>query len=280
MSRFAVIATLLLLVPLAATADQFGTRVLVPVMTSGDPLPGAHGSLWTTQLIGTNNSDTPVEVGFRAGCALPEGCGTLRPPHLAFFPAYNVDPNGGAFLYVGNLAAISLELRVQDISRQSQTWGTEIPVVYEQDLFASTLHLVDVTLDPRFRATLRIYDFDPADDRDSAVRIRIYDLCGIDLINQQCAADPYVDTTVTLRKSGSDTNTPHSAVFPDLVASFPILSSVPPKVVGPGAPRPASVRIDIDPVAPADLRFWAFATVTNDETQHVTAITPQSLHVE
>ena len=35
-----------------------------------------------------------------------------------------------------------------------------------------------------------------------------------------------------------------------------------------------TVRVRLEPVEPG-MRYWAFATVTNNETQHVTTITPQ-----
>jgi hypothetical protein len=47
----------------------------------------------------------------------------------------------------------------------------------------------------------------------------------------------------------------------DLTAAFPQLASA------------QLLRIVLDPVS-ADLRFWAFVSVTNNETQHVTVITP------
>jgi hypothetical protein len=36
----------------------------------------------------------------------------------------------------------------------------------------------------------------------------------------------------------------------------------------------ARARIEIEPTLP-DMRVWAFVSITNNETQHVTLVTPQ-----
>lgn len=273
----------LLSILLAAAAQAQGVqfpyeRVLVPIMAQS-VVPGAFGSLWTTQLIVRNESDQFVEISYTiAGCAIE--CPPGRAPRSTFgISDFLSDPNGGEFLYIGapGKGKVSFSLRVQDLSRQSQTWGSAIPVVHESDTFTSTLQLLDVPVDSRFRSALRVYDFGTAQDYSgSAVRVRIYTMCGIGPIDGKCADSPLVDTLLNLSKRGSDfanPSRPGAAMVGNLAEAFPQLANVQPTVLPFGQLRPATVRIVIDPVSP-DLRFWAFVSTTNNETQHVTVIVP------
>ena len=70
------------------------------------------------------------------------------------------------------------------------------------------------------------------------------------------------ETTVTLVLQGNPDSVPGYAQFVDLVAVFPQLAAS------------ETIRVEITPISPG-LRFWAFAAITNNETQHVTTITPQ-----
>jgi len=179
------------------------------------------------------------------------------------------------FVYVGAAGAgkVTFNLRVQDTSRQAQTWGTTIPVVREKDVYTSTLHLLDVPVDSHFRSALRIYDFD-ADDAPKQVRVRIYDLCGpfFTPIPAECPTAPRVDTFLTLT-GGAVPQYPSSVMVADILTAFPDLANVKAIPLPFGDSRPAAVRVDIDPISP-NLRFWAFVSATNNDTQHVTTILP------
>ena len=248
-------------------------RFLVPIAPNVR-IPGAHGSLWTIDLVAHNNSDSGVIVS-GCCCAIPEGCG-FHQANSTFFTGESttLDPNGGEFIYVSDPRAVTFSLRIQDISRQATTWGTSLPVVPPQGAFKTTLHLLDVTVDPRFRSALRIYDFDSLGPDPTYVRLRIYDLCGLSPVDRDCNRPPLVDTNIALvpRQTTTTPSVPATSMIGDLVAAFPQLANVKPAVLV-GPERPASIRIDIDPIT-LGLRFWAFASVTNNETQHVTVITP------
>ncbi|HLJ74591.1 MAG TPA: hypothetical protein VKU62_08410 [Thermoanaerobaculia bacterium] len=251
------------------------SKVLVPIVPSiFGPTPGAYGSLWTAVLVARNHSDTAVDVAAGGGCAIPEGCGTTHGPQTTFAPYIaTANPNAGLFVFISEPDAISFELRVQDLSRQAETWGTSIPVVRETDTFTTTLQLLDVTVDSKFRSALRVYAFELAPlSEEPKVRVRIYDMCGIGVLDAQCSDVPLVDAQLDL-PFVDDRILPESAMIADLVAAFPQVASVPAVITGSGPARPPAVRIEIDPINPG-LRFWAFATVTNNATQHVTAITP------
>jgi hypothetical protein len=156
---------------------------------------------------------------------------------------------------------VIFNLRVRDLSRQALTWGTTIPVIREAQTFASRLELLDVPTDARFRVALRVYDFDAPNSR--SVRLRIYDRSKDNPVPTLPPQTALVDVVLRLETPVEDVYgaIPASAAVTDLIGAFPQLSSAP------------IVRIVLDPVS-TDLRFWAFASVTNDETQHVTAITP------
>lgn len=262
-SRFFMAAsTALMLIAAAPAFAQLQApyeRVLVPIFIK-TPVPGAFGSLWATEFVARNEAAAIVEVAVgRFQCVLQPPCGyssmtTFRPDG----PAEN--PNGGAFVYVGAPGAgkVIFSLRVRDLSRQALTWGTAIPVIREAETYTSRLQLLDVPTDARFRVALRVYDFDAPNSR--SVRLRIYDVSEDPRLPPKTAL---VDVVLRLDQPVQDVNgaIPGSAVMTDLIGAFPQLSSAP------------IVRIVLDPVS-TDLRFWAFASVTNDETQHVTAITP------
>jgi len=251
-------------------------RVLVPVLGT---VNGAYGSIWKTEFIGQNESDEAVDVTSCPVClGIPET--PLVPPHSTFVPQVAPDSRrsgGGVFVYVGQpgTGKVTFNLRVQDTSRQEQTWGTSIPVVREKDVYTTTLHLLDVPVDPRFRSALRVYDFDTNDGDPKQVRVRVYDLCGAFFtpLPVDCPTGAArIDTVLTLT-GGAGPQYPSTATVGDIVNAFPELGNVQPIPQPFGDARPAAVRIDIDPVTP-NLRFWAFVSATNNATQHVTAILP------
>lgn len=157
-----------------------------------------------------------------------------------------------------------MQLRVQDISRQALTWGTSIPVVRERDLFTTrTLNLTDIVQNDRFRSLLRIYDFDPSGNGsspDREVLVRIYAL-GSSTTGVNAVPDRLLtERRETLRSS------PPGAFFGPPMAQLPLWSL--PELNG-----FERVRLEITAVTPG-LRFWAFVSITNNESQHVTAIAP------
>ena len=260
------------LAPAAAAQDQAPyERILVPIGYESE-LPGAFGSLWSTILTGINDTDVFVEVsaGRPTGNCIAVGTGCKEAPHQVFNLRLiaGSNPNTGAFVYVGKPGAgrVRFTLRVQDVSRQAQTWGTTIPVVRERDAFAGLLHLLDIPIDPRFRVALRIYDFDaspesPAADR--SVRLRIY---------HRDFASPFLETVLPFGvhdiRGGDFPQVPSTVMIGNLTDAFPDLLSLPSI-----APFGRNARIEIEPASPG-LRFWAFVSVTNNETQHVTVIAP------
>jgi hypothetical protein len=120
------------------------------------------------------------------------------------------------------------------------------------DAFSQDVLLLNIPNDPRFRTTLRIYGntYGPAE-----VRIRIWPLSS--------AGAPIVDDTRVL--SGYATVVP--VFFPIDPAYTAVAIESYAEVQGQG---PLRVDVTAPPVP-----VWAFASVTNNATQHVTVVTPR-----
>ena len=180
--------------------------------------------------------DPPLipESPFRIGTGetqLYTGC-TRSVGRLFFVPAAHADD------FVANL-------RVTDVTRQSQSHGVEVPVVRLRDFTVGKIVLLGVPVDARFRNTLRIYGL-PG---------------GAQFVNVTVNG---VTTGVALRSSGS-LYEPSYAEF----TAFPSASQLP-------AGR-STVTVTIDQpvrgiVGPTAV--WAFVSVTNNDTQQITLVTP------
>lgn len=175
------IKTLLLVALLDASSlhAQYES-VLIPIVARD--VPGAQGSLWRSHLAITNHSEQEADVGGYELCFLnPCPSAPPIPANSTIFPETVRPSNNGAFVVVRttDVEKVTFQLRVQDISRQAQTWGTTIPTVRESDAFTTgTASLTDVVQNADFRSMLRIYGFDPGrfdpGTAERLVRIRIY----------------------------------------------------------------------------------------------------------
>jgi hypothetical protein len=264
----------LLCATVAAADDPVSyERVLLPVVVKGE-VPGALGSRWTTQVSILNNSGQDVDV--KGYVTAPRGCpilcnpSPLTRPAIAFYPAI-ASPGAvtqGAILLLDRRFSDSVEvhLRVQDISRQSQTWGTEVPVVREKGLYQGTLNLLDIPIGVAFRQTLRVYDVDARPD--AVVRVRFY------------RVNPATDTTSEVLDPAP----------PDLLVAERTVHLITEQRIGtpaydlgyaeisnvgvlPELQNVDRIRIEVTSLT-TGLRFWGFVSVTNNDTQHVTVISP------
>jgi len=136
------------------------STVLVPV-AAFTPSPGANGSIWTTELVARNVGNSTVYFGY------PEGCGSLLCPEPWEFIVPNatkrIAANSAAgqmlLMISGTPVNVVFNLRVRDLSRQSETWGTEIPVVSANQGAITTVQLLNIPASGEFRTTIRIYDW-------------------------------------------------------------------------------------------------------------------------
>jgi len=228
-------------------------RVLFPVLFSG---AGAFGSFWQTDaaienvargLVGewhvvtaANLSECPVAAPC-SGPVQPGSTGYVaqssRERGLLYFPERRHE----SFLRYG--------LHVRDASRSALDVGTEIPVVTTRKT-TFDLSLLDIPTDTRYRRTLRIYDIDGVE---RSVNVTVTSM-----------GSPAPAQTMTVPLSTGCTSATCDAPAYASINLDPLVANV-------GSSR-ARVRIS-SPLH--DARLWAVVTVTNNDTQHVTAYTPQ-----
>ena len=252
-------------------ADPAGyERVLVPVMLRS-PIPGVAGSQWVTELSVRNESSNPADI-FQHECEYTCECITIAcrpedptPAQTSFIFRPTRDTrnlnNPGVFMYIGRSAAadVALQLRVRDLSRSAFSLGTELPLVRESEMKTDAIHLLNIPTDGRFRQHLRIYAISNPGER-PAVAVRVKDDAGMVLAERTVTL---TDVTVPdFAPAGHLTGVPSYGEIPYLMTAIrqPVTAT--------------SFNISIEPITPG-LRYWAFVSVTNNDTQEVTTVTPQ-----
>jgi len=260
-------------------------RVLIPITTNEQSVMGGNGSLWASRLALFNGNAEPLNVNHDLFW-FDESCQVLclpTPPvpsrkvyalqRLLFsVPGQMSPPTTLLFIKRPLAESVAFSLRIQDLSRQSLTWGTEIPVVHEREFKTAAIELFEVPLEARFRETLRIYD--PDARQQAEVRLRFFRL------RYPGGQPDYTEPEI------------FSVVMPLLVPAGSVgtlsngrLEGSPDFPLQPGYAQldlssiaelqnMGTVRVEVEPVSPA-LRFWAFVSVTNNDTQHVTTVIPQ-----
>jgi hypothetical protein len=165
----------------------------------------------------------------------------------------------GHFLYVPNALAhvAKMSLRVRDTSQNAGSLGDDVPVV-RVDQGGQDITIVDVPLDERYRSMLRIYAFTPEPMR-----------VGVTVLPES-GDTPYAKFDVVL----------HGILTTDFVPFPPhpayiALDPIPP------AARAAGGRVRIEltnygaNVSPPLANIWAFVSLTNNQTNQVTIVTPK-----
>jgi len=231
-------------------------RILVPVAASG---PGPSSARFETEILITNASDESVPV---MGADVLQNLGispipipTLPPHTTGTFTdmLFNMPGHAGAFIYVPARLArdVITKVRVHDTSRDDAAFGVEIPAVSDLD-YAATVRLAGIPTDPRFRTTLRVYAYDERNFGPVTLRVRD-------------AADGTLLATVPVALSAvrlEEDILPASAQLSLDAIIEPLRSH-------------ARLRIDIadsDALRP----IWGFVSITNNQTQEITLVTPQA----
>jgi uncharacterized repeat protein (TIGR01451 family) len=240
------------------------SRILVPL--ADRETPGALGSLWKTEIRGvleTTGVLPPME---------PNGCGALEdpcsPPPLnrlfdAFDEQFVIDGLGPQFIFIARAQAdvLRMSTRVYDASKSATTAGAFVPMPWDEDFEPESLSLVGIPAAPEFRSTLRIYDLSGVDG--SEVEYMLY---------------------------GDEESQPFHAgtwrLLNDDAGSFATTALLP--------RYPASVQVDLSALVPAKysrvrvamrtvthdnandppMKIWGFVSITNNQTSHVTVVTP------
>lgn len=251
-------------IPFTFTADEDDAYSvgLVPVHVDG-VLHGAFGAQWKTDLWMRNNGLTDVEIApwpcggvctadFPHKTALPPGRSLRNLPPLDSA----ADGNPSRLVYIPRDAAhnVSFSLRFADVSRASLDGGVELPVIREQELLGDTAQLFNVPMGRSFRVMLRLYELSYASSR---FLVKVY---------PQSESDEASVHQMELTANGAQ-----SVLFRPKAgyAQFDITSLL-------GEPKawPETARIEVTPLTPGS-HFWAFASITNNDTQIVTLVSPQ-----
>lgn len=225
--------------------------VLFPIFLP--PVDGAYGSRFETTARVSNQSIVSGSTlyGLDTTCYLftpnttpydPIGLGAQQ----ILLPGCSTST--GRVFYLSKGSRMGASLRVRDLSRQAHSHGVEIPVVRLSEFTNDRVALLGVPADPRFRKTLRIYSMS---GRDVWVSVAINGV-GVG----QVLLDP--------RK---DLFEPAYGVFTD----FPL-----------DLPADSFMQVDLfmgtspdGTIHPDTPRIWGFISVTNNETQEMTVISPQ-----
>lgn len=230
--------------PAAAPPEPSYERILIPL--TGSDVPGVRGALWRTETTALIASNVPLAI-------LPAADRHLGRPYV--MPS--ADSPNGVFLHVprGDAAKVRIDSRVYDVSRSEQTAGAEIPIVREGEFTSSPIAITGIPLAPHYRHTLRVYD---RDGRGGRVAIRIYG---------DAEQAPRVALTGTLALP------PQARRLEGDLPSHPAYLQLDPAQVASLAGA-SKLRIDVEPLDDG-LSIWAFISVTNNETHHVTTFSAQ-----
>lgn len=230
-------------------------RILLPVVIRR-PVEGAFGSRWETLLTIRNASDEPL-IYFPADCPVmppvPEKfCVQNIRPTIPPTTTKRIDPLNGGPLFLNVAKPLAdrtfVQLRVRDTSREAESFGTEIPVVRVADMLTRDGQILDIPQDPRFRLMFRLYT--DVVRFESQIRVRF--------VNERSERNQELVFTIPPHP-GTGPNNPEGIQSPGLYRQIAIQDA-------------GTIRIEIEPLDPG-VRYWAFVSVTNNDTQQITTLT-------
>jgi hypothetical protein len=238
-------------------------QLLVPVSVAD--LAGANGSVWTTELWAVNTGQgaariTPLPCTLELATCSEDF--VIPPDQSVRVQALGTPDNPGVILaFPRTLApAVSFTLHVRDLSRQSESWGAELPVVRTTDFLTQSVSLTSIPAGPEYRQTLRLYAT-PETTGVVELRLRLYNVTG--------TADVLLRETVA-KLSG------RSNPLPTQIGS-PLSQTTVTEIFAGGLSGAERLRLTIEPIAsPSGVvsPYWALVSVTNNATQQVTTVTP------
>lgn len=223
------------------------------------------GSVWSAELWVRNDTSEAVnlfpETCFSIGRPFPcERRITIAAATTTRLDVFERDSlsSPGVLLYIptAQLSNIHLNLRVRN-SSDTESAGTEIPLVRERGFFTSTTNLLNVPLDPNFRLTLRVYTPDWVFGR-FVVRVH--------------RANPGSSGEDLLTEREFSVSFPTDPPNPPLVPAMLDFSTVFNELAG---ERGAIVRVSIEPRVGAGARYWPLLTVTSHTSRAITIVTAQ-----
>lgn len=240
--------------PKAAPDPAVYERMLVPVVLNAD---GAFGSSWETRASIYNRSFADIEwlpEVSRPLCVGPT-CVTKLPARTSMpLEAFGEHPEGLVLFVPRSATPLVRFSSIVQTPRDRSQYGTEVRVIREQELRTVPFMIPDVPFDPRYRVQLRVYGVDGA-------TMPMY--VGVTVGEDYWAQHPIeMKAPCTVEELPCNSNSPAYGTI-DLGTAFPWLFD--------GSANPIYVYPATSLVP---LRYWAFVSITDNETQHVTIITP------
>ncbi|MEA2235410.1 MAG: hypothetical protein QOC81_134 [Thermoanaerobaculia bacterium] len=225
--------------PVAAQDLNHFERVLLPVSVSR--IPGAFGTLWSTELWYRNNSTRPVAI---YPLAMSDHVPTMnRTELLPVFTSPNYDPSQIINVERNGIDDIQFDLRLFNRSDPRAKFGTKIPVVREHE-FADAISLINIPTAADFRSALRIYALPDDSVTGETVLLQIFSNDERLLVSTEI---PFVGV-------------PRYAVVSSLADAYPAIRQVD--------------RVRVHVASTSGRKIWAFAGVTSNTTQDVSIVTP------
>lgn len=221
-------------------------RVLLPVSTYF--APGAHGTLWSTELWFRNNSGRPAQIFPTIVSHWSAPVGTTDTVPVFKRPL----ETPGQFLFVtrANAAQVQFDLRLFNEVARHDGWGTKLPVVREAQ-YASVVNLINVPVGPAYRSALRIYGLPEHAPASDSVIVRLYSNSG---------SEPLLATT-ELPFDATLVEIPQYAAIMSLSDSLPDMRAA------------EQIRVEVTSRS-GTARIWAFVSVVSNSSQEVSLVTP------
>jgi hypothetical protein len=256
----------ILVTPLSAEPTPGFTRFLVPVYALD--IPGAYGSRWLSETwvrySGTetmNMAPLPYDCAFECplGGPVEPNWPSLR---LHYLPGY---PESAIVVHVetGHASEVTFDTRIRDISRATRSGGTQIPVIREDRMSTGPLYLLNVPIEPAFRNALRVYALPDVEQPEVEVRY----------FRQPNVEGPGLDLNIYLLRV--ERLTLRSRPSTEQFNVFPAVAEIGNIETFPELAGESTIWVEIVPLTPG-MRAWGLISVTNNETQQVTIISPQN----
>lgn len=219
--------------------------ILFPIFQP--PVDGAFGSRF----------ETIARVGNVVGLyGVDTQCYLFTPSTSPFDPFGAIDSvlltgcshSVGRVFWIKTGSRLSANLRVRDTTRQATSHGVEVPVVKRSAFTNDSLTLLGVPADPRFRKRLRIYSLPM---RDAVVNVAI---------NGTGVGQVFLTPSASLFEPsyGEFTDFPTNLPADSFMRVSLIMGKLPDGTIPPNTPP-----------------IWGLISVTNNDTQEITVISPQ-----
>lgn len=230
---------------------------MLPVTKSA--IPGANGSLWVTEHYAHNHSDSTMWVTNNFSCQWSAvHASDVEVPSRSTVRIARAYASGVPYEFwgvtEGSDEAFSVTSFVRNINGDTDPWGTALPVAGGDDFRTQPVHIAPVPADPAYRVSLRAWAWS---GRADSLVAEIVDV-------DEWGRPGDVLGTVILPRVPESRSPSVSSYF----EIHDLLSAI--------ADRDSESRVGIRISAPSapDAFLWSFASITHNDSQHVTVFAP------